>query len=137
MDGTTAISLSDGFVRVSVSYPLSSIREKPCRRGGERCRAHIGGAGQRPRLTRERVEAVRRGAMVPIAVAVCLGSARAAGNSPAGWRTGMPGRRRRIHSASTIAAASLIAAHASSSTLATPINTTSTSPCRDDLYLSI
>jgi hypothetical protein len=52
---------------------------------------------------------------------------RVAGNSQLGCRTGTLGRRRRIHSASTIAVASLIAAHAGSTTLVTPINTTSTS----------
>jgi hypothetical protein len=66
--------------------------------------------------------------MVETRVVVRRGSRRAAGNSQSGCRTGTLGRRRRIHSASTIAAASLIAAHAGSTTLVTPINTTSTSP---------
>jgi hypothetical protein len=66
--------------------------------------------------------------MAQTRVVVRRGSRRAAGISQSGCRTGTLGRRRRIHSASTIAAASLIAAHAGSTTLVTPINTTSTSP---------
>ncbi len=50
---------------------------------------------------------------------------RAAGISQAACPADRLGRPSRIHSASTIAAASLSAGHTGSATLATPINTTS------------
>lgn len=94
--------------------------------------------GQRVRRPSERVEPVVPAASVNTMVPVRRGHRRAEGNSLVGCRAGSLGRRRRIHSASTIAAASLSAGHPGSTTLVSPINTTSTSRLRrDDLYLSM
>ncbi|WP_156748464.1 hypothetical protein [Mycobacterium sp. 1465703.0] len=127
MGGTIAISFFDSPCLSSLSYLLSSLRERHWQYGGDRCRAHTKETGHRLPVARGRVEYRARAAVVQTRVVVRRGPGRAAGNSQSGYRTGMLGRRRRIHSASTIAAASLIAAHAGSTTLVTPINTTSTS----------
>jgi len=137
VDCTVAVSLFDCPCLSLFGYLPSPMRETCRQAGGERCRAQIGETGQRAR--RPRVCAARRARVDPVDTRVLVRrrERRAVGNSQPGCRAGSPPRLRRIHSASTIAAASRIAGHTGSTTLVTPINTTSTSPRRDDLYLSI
>ena len=95
--------------------------------GGDRCRAHTREIGHRSTCRRVRGEHLVGLESLATMVPVRGGHRRAEGSSQTGCRAGSLGRRRRIHSASTIAAASVIAGHTGSTTLVTPINTTSTS----------
>lgn len=143
MDGTTAVSLFDNRSSSLSNTSLRRFRKRwqacyPARTGGERSRAQTGETGHRARRTRACGGHSLRVGAVRAKVRVRRVLRRGAGNSPVGCRAGSLGRVRRIHSASTIAAASSTAGQTGSTTLVTPINTTSTSRLqRDDLYLSI
>lgn len=124
MDGTTAFSPGDCRVcsvqitsaRLACENSWQSVHQ--VRVGGERCRANTMQIGHWNPSSRALVEHTRGGGWAVTVVRARRRHRRLAGISPVS-RTGLLGRRRRIHSASTIAAASIIAGQTGSATIVT------------------